>query len=37
MADHNYKADEVAYMLQKPWKYEDEWKAATGWWEGTNE
>jgi hypothetical protein len=29
MADNGYSAKDVAYAVEKPWKYEDEFKTAT--------
>jgi hypothetical protein len=28
MAEHGYSAEAIAYAVEKPWKYEDEFKAA---------
>jgi hypothetical protein len=28
LADNGWDASEVAYAVEKPWKYEEEWKAA---------
>ncbi len=28
MADNGYTADDLAYAVEKPWKYEDEWRQA---------
>lgn len=28
MGEQGDTADEIAYMLEKPWKFEDEWRRA---------
>jgi hypothetical protein len=28
MSNNDYRADEVAYAVEKPWKFEDEWNKA---------
>jgi hypothetical protein len=36
-ADHGYEAKEVADMVDKPWKYDDEFQQAVSWAMGADE